>query len=185
MVDRWKKISSKQVADYRIFQVHENVSESPVTGEAHTFYALHSRDWTNVVAVTPENRVVMVRQYRHGIDEISLEIPAGRVETNDPTPEATIRRELLEETGYEADEVIYLGAVHANPAFLDNMCRTFLARDAQRISKQDLEDTEDIHVEEIDLDVIPAMIMSGAISHSLSVAAFYLFEQYQKQSGSL
>lgn len=185
MVNKWKKITSRQVADYRIFQVNETVSESPVTAKEHTFYTLHSRDWANVVAITPENKIIMVRQYRHGIDDVTLEIPAGRIEPSDLTPEATIRRELLEETGYDAKEVIYLGSVHANPAFLDNKCKTFLARNAQKVKAQELEETEDISVEEIDLNAIAPMIMSGKINHSLTVVGFYLFEQHQKQGGSV
>jgi ADP-ribose pyrophosphatase len=185
MVKKWKKISGKQIADYFIFKVNKNVSQSPVTGKEHTFYALDARDWTNIIAITPENRVVMVRQYRHGIEDVTLEIPAGHVETDDPSSEASIKRELLEETGYEVEEVVYIGAVHPNPAFLNNMCQTFLAKNAKKVGEQNLEETEDILIQEVDLESIPRLILSGEISHSLTIAAFYLFEQYQKLNYSV
>ncbi|HUC89344.1 MAG TPA: NUDIX hydrolase [Patescibacteria group bacterium] len=181
MVKKWKILSTKEIADYYIFKVFQNNSESPLTGKAHNFYALHAKDWANVIAITPDKKVVMVRQYRHGIDDITLEFPAGGMDENDPHLEATIRRELLEETGYSAEKVVDLGFVHANPAFLNNKCHTFLALDATKKDAQNLDDTEDISIEEIPLVDIPKMISAGQITHSLSVVAYFLYTQYESR----
>ncbi|MBI4215646.1 MAG: NUDIX hydrolase [Parcubacteria group bacterium] len=179
MVQKWETLSSHQIADCRIFQVNEIIRKSPATNKSHKFYTLHSRDWVNIIALTPANKVVMVRQYRHGIDDIALEIPSGIVEENDPAPAETARRELLEETGYDAEKVILLGAVYPNPAFLDNQCRIFLAANVHKMANQNLEETEDISIEEVDIKSVPSMIIAGTINHSLTVAAFYLLEHYR------
>ena len=178
MIRKWKLLSSKEIANYYIFKVFENRSESPVTGEAHNFYALRTKNWANVIAITHDKKVVMVRQYRHGIDDITLEFPAGGMDENDPHLESTVRRELLEETGYAADDVVDLGFVHTNPAFLNNKCHTFLALNATKKGAQNLDITEDISIEEIPLASIPEMIISGQITHSLSVVAYFLYTQH-------
>ncbi|MCU0586279.1 MAG: NUDIX hydrolase [Desulfobacterales bacterium] len=83
-----------------------------------------------MIPLTPGREVVLIRQYRHGTREVTLEIPGGILEAGD-TPSAAARRELGEETGYAAAEMISLGCVHPNPAFLENRCHTFLARNAR------------------------------------------------------
>ena len=90
-------------------------------------------DWVNVIPVTPQGKVVVIRQYRHGTGEISLEIPGGVVDAGE-SHEETARRELLEETGYTAGEIIPIGRVAANPAIQDNHMHTFLALGARAAS---------------------------------------------------
>ena len=175
-VKKWQILSSKEMIDCFIFKVKQNTSKSPLTNREHNFYILDSKNWANIIAITPENKIIMVRQYRHGVDDITLEIPAGIMEINDPTPETTIKRELLEEAGYEAKIVIMLGSVFPNPAFLNNMCTTFVARDVIKTKEQNLDNTENIGIEEVELEKIPELIKGGKILHSLTIAAFYLYE---------
>src|SRR5690242_7941120 len=111
MIKKWKVQSSKQIADYYIFKVRENLSKSPRNGESNSFFVLESKDWANIVAITPDNKVVMVRQYRHGIDDITLEFPAGIVDQGAKDPAENIKRELQEETGYRAEHVSLIGTV--------------------------------------------------------------------------
>jgi 8-oxo-dGTP pyrophosphatase MutT (NUDIX family) len=147
---------------------------SPRTHEQHDFYILESGDWVNVIPLTSDGRVVLIRQYRHGIQQITLEIPGGIVENRD-TPEAAARRELMEETGYRESEMIHLGTVHPNPAFLNNRCHTFLAKDVVRAGEQLQDDKEDIEVLLRPIGDIPRLIREGLITHSLVLAAFYRF----------
>ncbi len=124
----------------------------------------------------------MIRQWRHGIREVTLEIPGGVVEPDD-TPCDAARRELAEETGYAADEMIPLGFVYPNPAIQDNRCYTFLARNAVLQGGQELDDKEDIQIVQYPLSEIPRLIGEGTISHSLIIAAFWrYFMEYQSDA---
>jgi 8-oxo-dGTP pyrophosphatase MutT (NUDIX family) len=168
----WGLVSSERRDHLRIFGLRVDRAVSPRTGAAHDFYVLESGSWVNVIPITPGQEVVLIRQYRHGTREVTLEIPGGIVEPGD-SPQTAARRELHEETGYAADEMIGLGFVHPNPAFLDNRCITFLAPDARRTGLQAQDEKEDIEVLLKPLSEIPALIREGAITHSLVVAAFY------------
>jgi 8-oxo-dGTP pyrophosphatase MutT (NUDIX family) len=170
----WKLISSTKEASFRIFDLRTDRARSPRTDQVHDFYVLESTDWVNVIPITPENQVVLIRQFRHGTREVTLEIPGGIVEPDD-TPENAARRELLEETGFREAQMVPLGIVHPNPAFLDNLCHTYLAKDVARVKDQEQDEKEDIEVVLMPLEEIPRLIREREITHSLVVAAFYRF----------
>lgn len=170
----WKLISSRKDKSFRIFDLCIDRALSPRTGVEHDFYVLESAEWVNVIPLTTDNNVILIRQYRHGIRDISLEIPGGIVEPDD-TPVDGARRELKEETGYREKEMVYLGMVYANPAFLNNRCHTYLALDCLPDGVQSLDDKEDIEIVLTPLDEIPGLIKEGEIAHSLVLAAFYRY----------
>jgi 8-oxo-dGTP pyrophosphatase MutT (NUDIX family) len=184
MVEDWEKLDSEQIANYRIFKMRRDVCRSPRTGEEHSFFVLESPDWVNVVALTPEYQVVMIHQFRHGTAEITLEIPGGMVDAHETDPTDAIRRELLEETGYAADEIIHIGTVQPNPAFLTNQCHTYLARNARWQQAPQFDGAEDIAVELIPIEEIAGLIGNGRITHALVVAAFYHYENYKRCEAS-
>ena len=130
--------------------------------------------WVNVIATTPEGQVVLIRQWRHGIQGVTLEIPGGMVDPGED-PMAAGARELLEETGYQAAELIPLGWVDPNPALFNNRCHTFWAQDAVWVHDARPEDTEDIEVLLTPRKDLPSLVASGRITHSLVVAALSLF----------
>ena len=170
----WKLVSSKIDSSYSIFNLRTDRAVSPRTQKTHDFYILESLDWVNVIPITIENDVVLIRQYRHGIRDITLEIPGGIIEKKD-SPENAALRELKEETGYSTSDIIQLSSVYANPAFLDNRCYTFLAKDVSPVSEQDQDEKEDIEIVLKPLEDIPRLIREGEISHSLILVAFYRF----------
>src|SRR4030042_6958442 len=98
--EAWKLLSSRLERSFRIFNLRTDRASSARTGHAYDFYILESPDWVNVIPITPHDEVVLIRQYRHGIREVTLEIPGGIMEGKD-SPEDAARRELIEETGYE------------------------------------------------------------------------------------
>jgi len=179
MIVPWEKLKSFKRGDYRVFRVREDIARSPESGSEHSFFVVEANDWMNVIPVTEDGRIVCVRQYRHGTEDISLEIPGGIVDDGE-SPIESARRELLEETGYEAAEIVEIGVVAPNPAIQNNRCHSFLAKKVRRVRKQALDATEEIDVELVDPSDIPALIASGLISHALVVAAFYLWDRYQK-----
>lgn len=170
----WRVISSKQDKSYRVFSLRTDRAVSPRTGLEHNFFILESSSWVNIIPLTHQDQVVLVRQYRHGIRGVTLEIPGGLVEPSD-TPESAAERELYEETGYRTPEMIFLGSVQPNPAIQNNRCYTFLARNAFLAGNQQQDEREDIEVLLHPITQIPRLIEEGEITHALVLAAFYRF----------
>jgi ADP-ribose pyrophosphatase len=137
----------------------------------HDFYVIESRDWINVIPLTDDRQVIMIRQYRHGSRKVTLEIPGGLLDPGD-TPEKAGARELLEETGFQAKKWKQIGVVNPNSALFNNRCYTFLAQDIQRVADPELDQTEDIEVVPIPLVDIPEFILKGKIDHAMVVTAF-------------
>jgi ADP-ribose pyrophosphatase len=170
----WMLISSKREKSYRIFDLRTDRACSPRTGQAHDFFVIESSSWVNIIPLTPDNNVVMVRQYRHGTREMTLELPGGLVEKAD-SPESAALRELQEETGYRAAAVIPLGSVHPNPALQNNRCYSYLAENVYPTGVQKQDEREDIAVVLEPLADIPRLIREQVITHALVIAAFYRY----------
>jgi 8-oxo-dGTP pyrophosphatase MutT (NUDIX family) len=180
MLEPWKILGEKVDYDCGYFKVMIRQSASPVTGIEHPFYILATHSWVNIVALTPERKVLFVRQYRHGTKEMSLEIPGGAVDNKDPKPLEAAKRELLEETGHESAEWHLIGASHPNPAILDNTCYLYLALGAKKVADLKLDEAEELEALEIALDEVPEHIREGKIRHALVIAAFYYLDLFQK-----
>jgi len=169
----WRRQSSEIIADCRVFQVRRDVSVSPHRGSEHDFFVLESADWINIIPLTADDEVVMIEQYRHGSEEVTLEIPGGMVDAGE-SPNAAAAREMFEETGYAAtSDVIALGKVRPNPAIHNNWIHTFLARDVDLRQKPVIESTEHTVVRLIPLADVPALIVDGTINHALVVVGFH------------
>ena len=172
MIKPWPCIRSRPGGSFRVFSVRTDTAISPRTGKEHDFHIIESREWVNIIPLTSDHRVVMVRQYRHGSRTVTLEIPGGLVDSGD-TPEGAAARELLEETGYQAERWTKIGVVNPNPAIFGNRSHTFLAQDIRKVSDLTPDQTEDIEVELIPLADIPELIRKGKIDHAIVIAAFY------------
>jgi 8-oxo-dGTP pyrophosphatase MutT (NUDIX family) len=175
MIKEWEILDSRTDRDYKIFKIKSVQAISPRTSKTNEFYTIETKDWVNIIPLTENREVVMIRQYRHGSNEISLEIPGGLVDEKNPE-EAAIR-ELQEETGYKGEYVEYLGAVNPNPAIFNNLCHTYLVEKAKKTSPKNLDPDEDIEVVLVPLSEIPSLIDRGMINHALVIVAFHYFFQ--------
>ena len=181
MIQPWQRISSKPLGDFHIFTLRSDSKISPRTQQPHDFIVIDCVNWVNVIAVTPDQQLVMVEQYRHGSDTVELEIPGGIMDATDPSPEATGVRELREETGYEGKNAQRIGEVFANPAIMSNVCFTVLVENCRCIHPQQLDHGEDLLTRLVPIKEIPQLVSSGQIRHSLVIAALYYFDLWQRQ----
>ncbi len=184
MAQPWTWISSMILATCRIFAVKKEIYRSPRTGREHEFFLVDSGDWVNVIPMTSDEKVILVKQFRFGTKDFSLEIPGGMVDAGE-SPAQAARRELLEETGYAGDESILLGMVHPNPAIHTNRCYSYLIKNVAFHHPPRQDSTEDMEVQIVPLAEIPDLVGEGRITHALVIAAFYWFfsSSFSKMSG--
>ena len=165
---KWQVLRSEPGPDLIIFRARFDWLKNPRNGASMKAVVLESSDWVNVVALTPEEKLVLVSQYRFGVQHTTLEIPAGLVEPGE-TPEQAARRELAEETGYTSDEWEYLGWVDANPAFLNNHCHLFLAKNARQTRPLHLDRGENLAIRQVSIPELQTEIASGHMRNAFSL----------------
>jgi 8-oxo-dGTP pyrophosphatase MutT (NUDIX family) len=171
---QWEVVETEELQECKVFAVRRTMARSPVTGEIHPFFQIDASEWVNVVPITADDELVMVRQYRHGSREITLEIPGGIVDPGE-TPGEAAARELLEETGYRAERVEAIGSVNPNPALFGNRCHTFLAPGVVPVAPIQNTQLEETSVELVPVAEILDHLRRGRIDHALVVAALYWY----------
>lgn len=175
MISEWAILKRQQVADYKLFSLHKKQVRSPRTGEIREMLALQFPDWVLTLALTPQQEVVMIRQYRHGTEQVCLELPGGLVDPDDNSPQSSAQRELLEETGFAVTNIRLIGECYPQPAILNNRCFFYLAEGAVKAQRQDLDAGEDIEILTVPLKEIQAKIESNEIDHGMVLLAFFFF----------
>ncbi len=175
MIKNWKTLEDKFIENYKIFDIHQVRRKSRDTQREGTFVYLDSADWVNIIPVTKEGNIVLIKQFRHGINEITIEIPGGLIEEGE-LPAVAGQRECTEETGYSSElNPELLGKVSPNPAFMNNICYSFVWQNVELNFEQNLDGNEEISVFEKPVAEVKEMIMNGTINHSLVLNAFFLF----------
>jgi ADP-ribose pyrophosphatase len=164
----WQLIHSEPGPQMALFRTRYDWVKNPRNEKSLKAIVLETADWVNVVALTPEKKILVVRQFRFGIGKSTTEIPAGLMDAGE-TSEHAAARELLEETGYTAREWKYLGWVQPNPAFMDNLCHQWLAVDVTRTHAPHLDEGEAIISAELSLEEVMAEINAGEMRNSITL----------------
>ena len=168
----WRRVSAQRLHECRVFDLDRVRFRPPDGRDEREFYVVEAPDWINVVPLTEDQRVVLVRQFRFGANALTLEIPGGMCDEGEE-PRVSALRELREETGYGTRDLVDLGFVHPNPAIQSNRCHTFLAKNVTRVGDPAPEGDEAFEIDTVPLADVPGLIRDGAITHALVIAAFY------------
>jgi len=179
----WKVISSKVILDNPWFPVQADTVEIANGKVMEDFYLVTPSDWCFVVALTADNDIVLVKQYRHGVEKTLLQLPGGFIdaEDGDVAVEAALKgakRELLEETGYVTDDFIHLGSISGNTARYRNQAHLFLAQNVGRVSEQMLDEMEDIEVVLMPFKDFATKAFASEVEHAHDMAAIFLTLNY-------
>ncbi|MFA6313561.1 MAG: NUDIX hydrolase [Sterolibacterium sp.] len=176
MIRPWPRLASEPVFDAGLLRVTRDRARSPRTGGERDFHVIRMVDWLMAVALTEDDKLVMVRQYRHGSRETSLEVPGGLHDGGTPAEStaAGAARELAEETGYGGGIWSLLGHLRPQPALLSNRAWIYLAQGVCATGATELDAGEDIEVVLVDPQEIPARLASGEINNAMTVAALAL-----------
>lgn len=166
----WQQSSEEILLKTRVFTVRSLRRQSPRDGETHEFWVIDAPDWVNIVALTPNNHLILIDQWRHGSESVTVEIPGGMIDPGE-TPLQAARRELLEETGFAADDWQQIGVVWPNPAIQSNRCTTFLARDCRLVAETRFDTTEECVLRLIPGATASQWIRDGRIDHAIVIAA--------------
>lgn len=172
---RWEQQGHSVLARTRVFDLHSVRFRHPRRGTEKDFVVMRPPGWVNIVAITPDHQLVLVRQFRFGVDDFTVEIPGGLMDAAESPPE-TAARELREETGYGGDAPRLLGTVDPNPAIQSNTCHIVLITGAQRRAAVEWDADEEIEVRLQPVDAVMAAARRGEIRHSLVLNALFLFE---------
>ena len=166
----WQRVSSEPGPDLMLFQVRYDTMRHPQSGDQLKRLVIDSVDWVNMVAITTDDQLVMVRQHRFGVGYPTLETPGGMVDPGETSLQAA-QRELLEETGFAGGEWSYLGAVEPNPAFHNHLCHHWLARGVVPQQAPTPGRGEHIAVELMPEATMTAAVQSGELRHALALSA--------------
>jgi ADP-ribose pyrophosphatase len=171
---RWKKLGAREVAKTRIFTVESVDFHHPLREKPQDFFVINAPDWVNVIALTPDGQLVLVRQFRYGTNDFSLEIPGGVIDRGEDPLVAGVR-ELREETGFVGTGARLLGTVHPNPAMQNNRTHLVLVENARREANLDWDPDEEFEIMTRPVDEVYQLAYRGGITHAMVLDALLLF----------
>jgi len=170
----WQILSETYLERFKIFSVKKSKRVNPRSGAEFEFLLMEGLNWADIIPITADGEIVLIKQFRHGTNSVTIEVPGGCVEAGED-PKLCAARELSEETGYVSDQIEHLGTIDANPAMQSMKLHVYLAKNAAKRSQPNLDPGEDIETLVVPLKKAFDMIKSGEISHALIVAALGLY----------
>ena len=181
MIKIWKRKERQLQQKTRILDLCEAIDVSPYTEKEHPFVFIDSLNWVNLVPITEQDEIVMIRQYRHGSQRVTLEIPGGMVDAGEDPCKAAVR-ECLEETGYIVRTPHSLGDLNPNPALFNNSLHTFYGHVSQHRAKVHHSETEKTEVELVEIHNLKTLLLDSTIDHALVCATLWRFlDRWQQE----
>jgi 8-oxo-dGTP pyrophosphatase MutT (NUDIX family) len=178
MPGKWTVLKSRYaIDDPPWLRLRIDTCRLPNGSQIENFYVYEHSTWACIVALTPDQQVVLVRQYRHGIGRVILELPGGVVDGDEPVLEAA-RRELLEETGYGGGRWVETGQIMADPATYNNQMHCFLATGVERLRAQRLDETEELEVALMPLAEVIQLARASQMPQAMHVSALFYALSY-------
>lgn len=168
----WKILNSDYILREGWLKVRSDKCLLPDGRIMEPYYVVEIPSWTNMVVITKDEKIVLVRQYRHAKGTATLELPGGILEKGE-LPEASAIREMQEETGYVSNEVEFLFQVSSNPALNDNTAYFFLARNAEKLADTHFDPYEDISIETYSKEELKQLLLEGGLQHGVQLGAIY------------
>ena len=168
----WKTLKSEQIFKSGLVTIDKDTCELPDGRIMPGYYTLRFPDWVNIVPITAQGEVILIKQYRHATGKVHLEAPGGAVNRGE-NPDVGALRELREETGFISDKIIKLAENYPNPALQDNRIHTYLALNCEDTGEQELDPFEDIEVVKLPLSQLEDKVRSGDIDHTIVVASIF------------
>jgi len=169
---KWEKLSSEYVIQKPWATMRKDTCRMPDGTIVDDYYVLEYSEWANAIAITEDNEVLLIKQYRHAADVVLLEIPGGVVDAGED-PKAAIRRELLEETGHQFDDIEFISVIYPNPSTGTNRCHAFLARGGKLVQGQKLDAHEQIIVEKVSISKLKQLLFDQKFGQALHVTAIF------------
>lgn len=173
----WKKLSSEFISDHIYFTARKDVCEMPDGKIVDPYFVVELPETVCAMAITENDEVILIKQYRHPIEESILELPGGFFDPNE-TAETAVARELQEETGYQFTNFQYLGRIAANPSILTNFTVLYLATGGKKVSDQQLDDSEEIEIHLVSKKKVRDMLLNNEFKQALhATCLFYAFNK--------
>ena len=169
---KWQKLDSKYLIREKWATLRVDTCKMPDGTLIDDYYVLEYPDWVNALALTENNEVILIKQYRHAAGEVILEIPGGCIDPGETSEEA-VKRELLEETGYEFESIEPLGWLYANPSTAGNKTFSFLARGGKKVQEQHLDGREEIIVERVSIEQLKQLLLDNKFGQALHASAVF------------
>lgn len=169
---QFKTLSKKYINNHPYFTARQDSYETPTGKIVDPYFVVELPESVLAIAITKEGKVVLVEQYRHPIQQQSIEFPGGFIDENE-TPETAVKRELFEETGYSFTQYYYLGKTYSNPGVLDNVTHMFVAIGGEKTGEQSLDDNEEINIMFKTLEEVKVMVENYQIKQSMHELCFY------------